>query len=61
MQQQGSEELAYLYKNGVVEQVNADDSDVEHVIVDVKLDKVSAIKFVRTYPNVKLAKADKEK
>ncbi len=38
----------------------AEEDDVEHVVVDVKLDKVNAIKFVRTYPHVKLAKAEKK-
>lgn len=56
--QQGSQELSYLYKNCTVKQVTTfeDDENAQFVLVNVLFDKKNAVKFIKSFPNVKVIK-----
>lgn len=54
---QGSGEMAFLYKNSVIKEINECDSDSQCVVMRVLLNRSSAMKFVSYYPDVQMTKA----
>jgi 50S ribosomal subunit-associated GTPase HflX len=52
---QGSEEMAYLYKNSIVRQTK-DCDDSQYVIMNIMINKVNAFKFIKLFPNVTISK-----
>ncbi len=52
---QGSDEIKYLYKNCIIQNIELIDDDMENfVLVHVLFDKQTAIKFTNTFPSVKV-------
>jgi 50S ribosomal subunit-associated GTPase HflX len=52
--EQGSEEMRYLYKNCTVKEIKEIGDDSQFVAVSVLFDKISAIKFMKSFPHVKV-------
>jgi 50S ribosomal subunit-associated GTPase HflX len=52
---QGSEEMAYLYKNSIVKETK-DSNDSQYVIMNIMINKVNALKFIKLFPNVTISK-----
>lgn len=53
---QGGAELAFLYKNAIVREIDANTDDLNMSIAHVMMNKPNAMKFVHLFPNVKISK-----
>lgn len=53
--EQGSEEMAFLYKNAIIEGIE-ECQDSQFVLMSVMVNKVNAMKFINLFPQVKLVK-----
>jgi 50S ribosomal subunit-associated GTPase HflX len=49
---QGSDELAYIYKNAIVREIRECETSSEYVVVKILINKTNALKFVKRYPGV---------
>ena len=52
---QGSEEMAFLYKNSIVKETK-ESNDPQFVIMNIMINKVNALKFIKLFPNVTISK-----
>jgi GTP-binding protein HflX len=53
---QGSAEMAFLYKNAVVEEVCGNAEDGQMADMSVLINRVNALKFIRLFPEVRISK-----
>jgi GTP-binding protein HflX len=53
---QGSDEMAFLYKNSIVQEMRPCDEDSQFIVMNILINKVNALKFINLYPNIKISK-----